>query len=67
MLSVQLMQCNMQLEDTLTPLRGRSPRSSKERLVVEMVGTPLTHERFLRRTEGTYGNPNPNANPTPQP
>ena len=29
----------------------------KERLVVEMVGTPLTHERFLRRTEGTYGPP----------
>ena len=39
----------------------------KARLVVEMVGTPLTHERFLRRTEGTCGNPNPNAIPIPNP
>eukprot|EP00908_Phaeocystis_cordata_P016930 Transcript_28251.p2 GENE.Transcript_28251~~Transcript_28251.p2 ORF type:complete len:444 (+),score=176.20 Transcript_28251:619-1950(+) len=29
----------------------------RQRLVVEMVGTPLTHERFLRRTAGTYGPP----------
>mmetsp|Transcript_24771 Transcript_24771/g.54085 ORF Transcript_24771/g.54085 Transcript_24771/m.54085 type:complete len:291 (-) Transcript_24771:113-985(-) len=27
----------------------------RERVVVEMVGTPLTHERFLRRTRGSYG------------
>jgi phytoene dehydrogenase-like protein len=27
----------------------------KERLVLEMIGTPLTHSRFLRRHQGTYG------------
>lgn len=27
----------------------------RERTVVSMVGTPLTHERFLRRPRGTYG------------
>ena len=27
----------------------------RARAVVEMAGTPLTHERFLRRTAGTYG------------
>lgn len=27
----------------------------KERCEVELVGTPLTHERYLRRSEGTYG------------
>ena len=27
----------------------------RERVVIEMVGTPLTHERFLNRHQGTYG------------
>ena len=27
----------------------------RRRLVVEMVASPLTHERFLRRTRGSYG------------
>jgi carotene isomerase len=27
----------------------------KERIVLEMIGTPLTHSRFLRRYQGTYG------------
>ena len=29
----------------------------RERVEVEMVGSPLTHERFLRRHAGTYGPP----------
>ena len=29
----------------------------KQRVEVEMVGSPLTHARFLRRHEGTYGPP----------
>ena len=29
----------------------------RERVEVEMVASPLTHERFLRRTRGTYGPP----------
>merc|ERR1712232_1285987 len=27
----------------------------KERVVLDLVGSPLTHERFLRRPMGTYG------------
>jgi carotene isomerase len=27
----------------------------RQRLVVELVGTPLTHARYLRRHQGTYG------------
>ena len=27
----------------------------RERIEVELVGSPLTHERFLRRPQGTYG------------
>lgn len=27
----------------------------RERVVLDMVGSPLTHERFLRRPRGTYG------------
>ena len=27
----------------------------RERVVLEMIGTPLTHSRFLRRHQGTYG------------
>ena len=29
----------------------------RERVEVELVGSPLTHARFLRRFEGTYGPP----------
>lgn len=28
---------------------------ARERTVTSMIGTPLTHERFLRRPNGTYG------------
>jgi phytoene dehydrogenase-like protein len=27
----------------------------RERVVMDLVGSPLTHERFLRRPKGTYG------------
>lgn len=27
----------------------------RERVKIKLVGTPLTHERYLRRSEGTYG------------
>mmetsp|Transcript_17665 Transcript_17665/g.43506 ORF Transcript_17665/g.43506 Transcript_17665/m.43506 type:complete len:207 (+) Transcript_17665:1442-2062(+) len=27
----------------------------RERVVLDMVGSPITHERFLRRPRGTYG------------
>ena len=27
----------------------------RDRVKLKLVGTPLTHERYLRRTEGTYG------------
>ncbi len=27
----------------------------RERIVLELIGTPLTHSRFLRRYQGTYG------------
>lgn len=27
----------------------------RERIVLEMIGTPLTHARYLRRYQGTYG------------
>lgn len=27
----------------------------RDRVVMEMVGTPLTHKRFLRKPQGTYG------------
>ena len=27
----------------------------RDRVEIEMIGTPLTHKRFLRRDEGTYG------------
>lgn len=32
-----------------------SVKEIKERAEVSMIGTPLTHERFLLREEGTYG------------
>lgn len=28
---------------------------ARKRVIVDMVGSPLTHERFLRRPKGTYG------------
>lgn len=31
------------------------PGFSRDKCEVELVGTPLTHERFLRRAQGTYG------------
>mgnify|MGYP006443822281 CR=1 FL=1 len=27
----------------------------RDRVVVELIGTPLTHARYLRRYQGTYG------------
>ncbi|MGK7884924.1 MAG: phytoene desaturase family protein, partial [Crocosphaera sp.] len=27
----------------------------RQRVVLELIGTPLTHSRFLRRYQGTYG------------
>ena len=35
------------LEKVIPDIRARTR--------VELVGTPLTHERYLRRSEGTYG------------
>lgn len=29
--------------------------NARKRVIVDMVGSPLTHERFLRRPKGTYG------------
>lgn len=34
---------------------GLSEEELRVRTEVDMVGTPLTHQRFLRREEGTYG------------
>lgn len=31
------------------------PKFSREKCDVKLVGTPLTHRRFLRRNRGTYG------------
>ncbi|GJM97210.1 hypothetical protein PR202_ga14119 [Eleusine coracana subsp. coracana] len=31
------------------------PRFNREKCDVKLVGTPLTHKRFLRRNRGTYG------------
>merc|ERR1719506_2736545 len=28
---------------------------AKDRAIIKLVGTPLTHERFLRRDRGSYG------------
>lgn len=35
--------------------RALGPGFSREKCDVKMVGTPLTHQRFLRRNRGTYG------------
>ncbi|KAL9677008.1 hypothetical protein QQ045_005232 [Rhodiola kirilowii] len=35
--------------------RALGPGFRREKCEVKLVGTPLTHERFLRRNRGTYG------------
>ncbi|XP_038681918.1 prolycopene isomerase, chloroplastic isoform X2 [Tripterygium wilfordii] len=35
--------------------RALGPGFSREKCEVKLVGTPLTHERYLRRNRGTYG------------
>ncbi|KAJ7946563.1 Prolycopene isomerase chloroplastic [Quillaja saponaria] len=35
--------------------RALGPGFSREKCEVKLVGTPLTHQRFLRRNRGTYG------------
>ncbi|WOL03610.1 prolycopene isomerase, chloroplastic [Canna indica] len=35
--------------------RALGPGFSRDRCDVKLVGTPLTHKRFLRRNRGTYG------------
>ncbi|KAI4367052.1 hypothetical protein MLD38_022834 [Melastoma candidum] len=35
--------------------RVLGPGFSREKCEVKLVGTPLTHQRFLRRHRGTYG------------
>ncbi|ESR44830.1 hypothetical protein CICLE_v10002670mg [Citrus x clementina] len=35
--------------------RALGPGFSRDKCDVKLVGTPLTHQRFLRRNRGTYG------------
>ncbi|CAM8959881.1 unnamed protein product [Rhodiola kirilowii] len=35
--------------------RALGPKFRREKCEVKLVGTPLTHERFLRRNRGTFG------------
>lgn len=35
--------------------RALGPGFRREKCEVKLVGSPLTHERFLRRNRGTYG------------
>ncbi|XP_042516685.1 prolycopene isomerase, chloroplastic isoform X2 [Macadamia integrifolia] len=35
--------------------RALGPGFSRDRCEVKLIGTPLTHQRFLRRNRGTYG------------
>ncbi|KAH7287468.1 hypothetical protein KP509_32G057300 [Ceratopteris richardii] len=35
--------------------RALGPAFSRDKCEVQLIGTPLTHERFLRRNRGTYG------------
>lgn len=35
--------------------RALGPGFSRDKCEVKLVGTPLTHQRFLRRNRGTYG------------
>ena len=41
------------LEKIIPDLRGSGSQDS--RVSLELIGTPLTHQRFLRRYQGTYG------------
>lgn len=35
--------------------RALGPGFNRDKCEVKLVGTPLTHQRFLRRNRGTYG------------
>lgn len=35
--------------------RALGPNFDRSKCEVKLVGTPLTHQRFLRRNRGTYG------------
>lgn len=35
--------------------RSLGPGFSRDKCEVKLVGTPITHQRFLRRNRGTYG------------
>jgi phytoene dehydrogenase-like protein len=43
------------LERIIPDVRSRSVSGGESRCEVTLVGTPLTHERFLRRHRGSYG------------
>jgi phytoene dehydrogenase-like protein len=43
------------LERIIPDVRDRTASTGKSRCDVTLVGTPLTHERFLRRHRGSYG------------
>jgi phytoene dehydrogenase-like protein len=43
------------LERIIPDVRHRTASTGKSRCDVTLVGTPLTHERFLRRHRGSYG------------
>jgi phytoene dehydrogenase-like protein len=43
------------LERIIPDVRSRSVSGGESRCEVSLVGTPLTHERFLRRHRGSYG------------
>ncbi len=43
------------LERIIPDVRSRSISGGESRCEVTLVGTPLTHERFLRRYRGSYG------------
>ncbi|MBD0345627.1 MAG: carotene isomerase, partial [Coleofasciculus sp. Co-bin14] len=43
------------LERIIPDVRSGSVSGGESRCEVSLVGTPLTHERFLRRHRGSYG------------
>ncbi|MBD0334025.1 MAG: FAD-dependent oxidoreductase [Cyanobacteria bacterium Co-bin13] len=43
------------LERVIPDLRLPQFSSGESRVVLELIGTPLTHQRYLRRYRGTYG------------
>jgi phytoene dehydrogenase-like protein len=43
------------LERIIPDVRDRNVFAGESRCDVTLVGTPLTHERFLRRHRGSYG------------